>query len=166
MAQAVAAMAGLCSATQAVLQGSSASSLVSSNGSQLKSTQCGHGRTSARRGDIQVVCSQNKEDLEVHTRRSMLGLLAATVGAGALAREARAEATPVEIKPPPPPFGGLREYLTSSCYVPLELAPVVIMHCRSPLSTSLSSIVFPFRFKQSSLHAPVSFLVRSHSTKL
>eukprot|EP00246_Nothoceros_aenigmaticus_P008151 TRINITY_DN22662_c0_g1_i1.p1 TRINITY_DN22662_c0_g1~~TRINITY_DN22662_c0_g1_i1.p1 ORF type:complete len:232 (-),score=41.27 TRINITY_DN22662_c0_g1_i1:262-957(-) len=100
MAQAVASMAGLCSASKTLVEGS----LVSSSCNQLRSATST--RIAVPKAVNVAVRAHHAEDFEVQSRRSMLGLLAATIATGALVREARAEVTSLELKPPPAPYGG------------------------------------------------------------
>jgi photosystem II oxygen-evolving enhancer protein 3 len=61
----------------------------------------------AFRPAVVVARAERSDDAFVQTRRSMLGLLAATVAGTVIVKEARAGPESIKIYPPPPPSGGL-----------------------------------------------------------
>lgn len=104
MANAV-ALAGLCGASQAILEGSFV------NASNARVLSCGSSGSSkvsvcARKPAVVVSVAHESEEMPAQSRRSMLSLLAAAVAGSALATEAKA-ATSIKVEGPPAPSGGL-----------------------------------------------------------
>jgi photosystem II oxygen-evolving enhancer protein 3 len=115
MANAVASMAGLRGASQAVLEGAlltSSSTRVPSHKSSSSSRVCGASGAAGKSIVVAVRAEQNEEPEMVSqsSRRSVLGLLAVSVAASTLVKEeaAQAEVASIPIEGPPPPSGGLR----------------------------------------------------------
>ena len=93
-------VAGLCGASQAVLEGGhiSTTRLPGSGTSRV---------TTNRPGVVAVRAQQSGDEISAQSgRRSILTLLAASVTAGAFAKKALAEAKSIKIEGPPPPSGG------------------------------------------------------------
>ncbi|CAM6022203.1 unnamed protein product [Sphagnum balticum] len=107
MANAVASMAGLRGASQVVLEGA----FVISSSTRVPSRSNISGRrvgASGKPGVVAVRAQQSEEgEICAQSRRSVLGLLAASVAASALVKEAQAAATLIKIEGPPPLSGGL-----------------------------------------------------------
>ncbi|CAN6452087.1 unnamed protein product [Victoria cruziana] len=118
MAHAMASMAGLHGASQAVLEGS----LQLSGSSQLN-VAGGSSRVSVSRTAFNPIRAQQvqtePEAAAQRSRRALLGLLAAGVTAGSFAKSALAEAKNIKVGPPPPPSGGLTG--TKNSDVPRDL---------------------------------------------
>ncbi len=116
MANAVASMAGLRGASQAVLEGalltSSSTRVPSHKSSSSSSRVCGASGASGKSIVVAVRAQQNEEPEMVSqsSRRSVLGLLAVSVAASTLMKEeaAQAEVASIPIEGPPPLSGGLR----------------------------------------------------------
>lgn len=108
MANAVASMAGLRGASQVVLEGA----FVISSSTRVPSRSNSSGRrvgASGKPGVVAVRAQQSEEgEISAQSRRSVLGLLAASVAASALVKEAQAAPTSIKIEGPPPLSGGLR----------------------------------------------------------
>jgi hypothetical protein len=107
MANAVASMAGLRGASQVVLEGA----FVISSSTRVPSRSNSSGRrvgASGKPGVVAVRAQQSEEgEISAQSRRSVLGLLAASVAASALVKEAQAAPTSIKIEGPPPLSGGL-----------------------------------------------------------
>jgi hypothetical protein len=114
MANAVASMAGLRGASQAVLEGALSSTRVPSHKSSSSSSSrvCGASGAAGKSILVAVRAQQNEEPETVSqsSRRSVLGLLAVSVAASTLVKQeaAQAEVASIPIEGPPPLSGGLR----------------------------------------------------------
>ncbi|CAK9880119.1 unnamed protein product [Sphagnum jensenii] len=115
MANAVASMAGLRGASQAVLEGALSSTRVpshkSSSSSSSSSRVFGASGAAGKSILVAVRAQQNEEPETVSqsSRRSVLGLLAVSVAASTLVKQeaAQAEVASIPIEGPPPLSGGL-----------------------------------------------------------
>lgn len=104
MAQAMASMAGLCGASQAVLDGS----LQLSGSNRL--TVAGNNRVALSRSSFTIRAQQVPSETETvaqSSRRAMLGLVAAGLATGSFVQAVLAEARSIKVGGPPPPSGGL-----------------------------------------------------------
>lgn len=113
MANAVASMAGLRGASQAVLEGALSSTRVPSHKSSSSSSRVCDASGAAGKSILVAVRAQQNEEPETvsqSSRRSVLGLLAVSVAASTLVKEeaAQAEVASIPIEGPPPLSGGLR----------------------------------------------------------
>ncbi|KAF3778750.1 Oxygen-evolving enhancer protein 3-1 [Nymphaea thermarum] len=112
MAQALASMAGLRGASQAVLDGS----LHLSGSSRLMGAE-GTSRVAVSRSAFVPIRAQQapleSEAAAQSSRRAVLGFLAAGVAAGSFVESVLAEAKSIKVGPPPPPSGGLPGTLNS-----------------------------------------------------
>ncbi|KAK7277124.1 hypothetical protein RIF29_18274 [Crotalaria pallida] len=118
MAQAMASMAGLRGASQAVLEGSlqlsGSTRLNVASGSSSSSS-----RVSTTRSGFNVRAQQQVEPQS--SRRGVIGLVAVGLATGSFVQAVLADAIPIKVGPPPPPSGGLPGTLNSDQARDLDL---------------------------------------------
>ena len=106
MTQAMASMAGLRGNSQAVLEGS----LQISGSTRLNVAT--NTRVAMGRPGFTVRAQQQQVSSDVETsRRAVLGLVAAGLASGSFVQVVLADAIPIKVGPPPPPFSGLRKFI-------------------------------------------------------
>ncbi|XP_073005391.1 oxygen-evolving enhancer protein 3-2, chloroplastic-like [Typha latifolia] len=106
MAQAVASMAGLRGASQAVLEGSR------QLGGSSRLARQGSSRAKLGRVGLRIQARAGKDDAAVG-RRALVGLVAGGLAGGAFVEAVLAEARSIKVGPPPLPSGGLPGTLNS-----------------------------------------------------
>ncbi|KAL9392624.1 hypothetical protein Peur_016544 [Populus x canadensis] len=109
MAQAMASMAGLRGASQAVLEGS----LQLSGSNRMLNVPSNTTRVAVARPGLTVRAQQQVSGELETSRRAMLGLVAAGLASGSFVQVVLADALPIKLGPPPPPSGGLPGTLNS-----------------------------------------------------